>query len=441
MTTTVHPVTLGVRPPRGTSLESILAGALGDARAERTLGLYLSVPFCRTKCHFCDWVTEVPVQRLRFGRAERSPYVEAVCRQIAHAGPLLREAGYVPHVMYWGGGTPTRLETGELLAIWDALAASFDLSRVIQWSMETTPDCLTEETVGALAERGLNRLSVGVQSFNDDHLRAAGRGHDVAGARRAIESIKRLDFPCFNIDLISGFPHEADESWRRTLLTTLELEPHHVSVYPYRPAEGTTMAGQIAAGRYPTLDTERMIATYEMAMELLSGAGYYEYIHGYWIRREQDRDMDAVYGYNLMGDKLGIGSGADSVLAHALLVNERASYDGYLNNPTAFSLVRRFSLTDPGVLVTQLGGALMTTGGIHFRRFEALTGLSFAEFRNTPFMVRWFEDLRRLGADPIVDDEHIALPAATIHKVYIRYVTATQVLKPLWKQRDLLVES
>ena len=381
------------------SLESILSTLNGEPRTERTLGLYISVPFCRTKCHFCDWVTEVPVQRLRFNHDERTPYVTALCAQLTHAGPLLREAGYVPHVMYWGGGTPTRFETDELLAVWRALEASFDLSRVIQWSMETTPDCLTEEKIEALREKGLNRLSVGVQSFDDDHLRLAGRGHDAAGARRAIASLKRMDFPCFNIDLISGFPHESAESWRRTLLTTLELEPHHVSVYPYRPAEGTTMAAQIVTGRFRTLETDRMIATYETAMELLTEASYYEYIHGYWIRREQDRDMDAVYGYNLFGDKLGVGSGADSLLARHLLVNERAQYDAYLKNPTEFSLVRRFSLADPGVLATQLGGALMTTGGIHFRRFEALTGFSFAEFRRTPFMVRWLEDLRRLGAE------------------------------------------
>lgn len=432
---------IGARSTSPRSLASILEPLRGQAPAERTLGLYLSVPFCRTKCHFCDWVTEIPVRRLRFEGTERSPYVAAVCEQMADAGPRTREVGYVPHVMYWGGGTPTRLETSELLALWQALDASFDLSHLTQWSMETTPDCLTEEKVDALREKGLNRLSVGVQSFNDDHLRLAGRGHDAAGARRALESIRRMDFPCFNIDLISGFPHESDESWRQTLLTTLELEPHHVSVYPYRPAEGTTMAAQIVTGRYPTLDTERTIATYEMAMELLSGAGYYEYIHGYWIRREQDRDMDAVYGYNLMGDKLGFGSGADSVLAHHLLVNERAQYEPYLANPTCFSLVRRFSLADPGVLATQLGGALMTTGGIHWRRFEALTGLSADEFRNTAFMVRWFEQLRQLGAEFIETADSIALDPAMIHKVYIRYVTATQILKPLWKQRDLLVES
>lgn len=424
-----------------TPLERILKSVPSDQDLDRTLGLYLSVPFCRTKCHFCDWVTEIPVQRLRFNRAERSPYVAAVCEQMRHAGPLTRDCGYVPHVMYWGGGTPTRLETGELLAIWDALESSFDLSRLTQWSMETTPDCLNEEKIEALRNKGLNRLSVGVQSFNDDQLRLSGRGHDAATARKAIELIKRMNFPCFNIDLISGFPEESDESWLCTLRTTLELEPSHVSVYPYRPAEGTTMAGQIARGQYSTLDTGRMIASYEMAMELLIEASYSEYIHGYWIRRQEDRDMDAVYGYNLHGDKLGFGAGADSILAHHLLVNERSAYDAFLKDPTGFGIAIEFSLADPGVLAGQLGGALMTSGGIHFQRFERLTGLSFHEFRNTPFMVRWLDHLKRLGAEFIETEESLALDPAMIHKVYIRYVTASQTLRPLWKQPDLLVMS
>jgi|SoiMethySBSTD1v2_1073268.scaffolds.fasta_scaffold00123_24 coproporphyrinogen III oxidase-like Fe-S oxidoreductase len=425
---------------RRTPLAAILEGLEAAPALERTLGIYLSVPFCRTKCHFCDWVTEIPVQRLRFNRAERSPYVEAVCEQIRHAGPLTREFGYAPHVMYWGGGTPTRFETEELLAIWDALDSSFDLSRLTQWSMETTPDCLTEEKIDALRKKGLGRLSVGVQSFNDDHLRMSGRGHDVAMARKAIELIKRMDFPCFNIDLISGLPGESDESWLHTIRTTLELEPSHISIYPYRPAEDTTMARQIATGHHSTLDTGRMIAVYEIAMDLLTEASYSEYIHGYWIRREDDRDMDAVYGYNLHGDKLGLGAGADSVLARHLLVNERTAYDAFLKDPTGFGLAIKFSLADPGVLANQLGGALMTAGGINFRRFEALTGLSFDEFRNTPFMARWFDHLRRLGAEFVETEESVALDPAMIHKVYIRYVTAAQTLRPLWKQRDLLVQ-
>jgi coproporphyrinogen III oxidase-like Fe-S oxidoreductase len=422
-------------------LSTLYADAPIEQTQGRPLAIYLSVPFCKTKCHFCDWVAEVPAHTLRLERVGRKPYVTALCDQIRHAGPFLMARGYVPTVMYWGGGTPTRLEADELLTIWATLDASIDLSTVEQWSMETTPDLATPDRLEPLLKKGLVRLSIGLQSFDDEHLRIAGRSHNAAMARQAIEDVKRMGFPTFNIDLIAGFPQEGADCWRRTLETTLAFDPPHVSVYPYRPSEDTVMARQIASGHYGTLDTERQIEMYDITIELLQGAGYYEYIHGYWVRRDEDRDLDSVYGYGLGGDKLGLGSGADSLLGHHLVVNHRMKYDQYLKSPSVFDYAERFSLLNPSLLGTMLGGALMTKEGIHFGKFKALTGLDFEDFRVTPFAVRWLAHLESLGAAFIETAESIALYPELIHEVYIRYLTARQTLRPIWKQRDLLVQS
>ncbi len=406
----------------------------------RPVSIYVSVPFCRTKCHFCDWVTDVPVRRLRLEHGGRAAYITALCDQIAHCGEWIARLGYTPKVMYWGGGTPTRLDPDELIAIRTAIELSFDLSSVDQWTVETTPDLATNERLEPLIERGLTRVSMGVQSFDDDHLRLAGRSHDSATACSAIERVKRMGVPTFNIDVIAGFPQESEQTWRRTVETAIAFDPPHVSVYPYRPTEGTVMADQLAAGHYEALDGERQIAAYDIAIDLLRAAGYHEYSHGYWVRRAIDRGADAMYVYAMRGDKLGLGSGADSLLAHHLVVNERVRYDDYLRAPRLFSYAERFSLRNPALFATILGGALMTDEGIHFERFQKLTGLSFHEARTTPFLTEWFRQLHAFGAEFIETAEGLRLPLETRHKVYIRYLTAQPILRPIWK-REMVASS
>jgi len=130
----------------------------------RSLAIYLHVPFCASKCHFCDWVVDVPVARLRSTEDDRRGYVDALCRQIRYYGPLLTGLGYRPAVMYWGGGTPTRLNPSEMRAIAAAIDDGFDRSELVQWSMETTPNDLTADKLVAMRELGVNRVSVGAQS-------------------------------------------------------------------------------------------------------------------------------------------------------------------------------------------------------------------------------------------------------------------------------------
>jgi coproporphyrinogen III oxidase-like Fe-S oxidoreductase len=402
-----------------------VAAELGG-RDGRTLGLYVEVPFCASKCHFCDWVTDIPVSRLRGDHAARDPYVDALCRQIRYYGPLLTQLGYQPHVMYWGGGTPTRLEPDEMRAVAAALDDAFDLSGLVQWSMETTPNDLSEEKLAAMRELGVNRVSVGVQSLSPAQLRSAGRAHSRDQALAAISLLRRAGIDNFNVDLISSFPTEtAPGELAATLRAILALDPPHLSVYPYRATPKTVMAMQLDREMLRAWDVSSMISSYELAMGMLTDAGYYEYCHGYWVRHREHEDVDGNYKYDLAGDKIGFGPGTESVLGHHLLLTSHTRYGEYLRDPSVFSLVEKFSLDQPERLTALVGGALMTRDGVDYARFRRLTGLAFGDLRRTPHFASWLALLERCGGRFAEDDRGFRMDRAVIHKTYITHLAYT----------------
>ncbi|SCF07801.1 oxygen-independent coproporphyrinogen-3 oxidase [Micromonospora haikouensis] len=415
--------------PAGRLPSARLLAAVAEVVAARTgppLELYVNIPFCATKCHFCDWVADVPVHRLRTDSTGRRPYLDALCEQIRFYGPVLTRLGYRPHVMYWGGGTPTRLEPDETRRIHQALDESFDLSGLVQWSMETTPNDLTDEKLATMRELGVNRVSIGAQSLDPDQLRRAGRGHDPAQVLAAVDAVRRAGIDNFNIDLISSFPTETDPgALARTLATLLALDPPHVSVYPYRATPRTVMAMQLDRQILRAWDRESMIHSYELAMGMLGDAGYHEYCHGYWVRHARHEDIDGNYKYDLSGDKIGFGSGTESVLGHHLLLNPNADYTGYLAAPREFAHVERFSLHRPQRLTALVGGALMTREGVDYTRLHTLTGLTFADLRRTPHFAAWLALLAECGGRFVEDDTGFRMEVDTIHRAYITHLAYT----------------
>src|SRR4051794_24348708 len=219
---------------RGIGPHALIASIEAAVRdeANKDLAIYVHIPFCASKCHFCDWVVDVPTKRLRSGPAQRQDYVAAVASQIRLYGPQLTRIGYRPKVMYWGGGTPTRLEPDEMRPLKEALDSSFDLSGLEQWSMETTPNDLTADKLEAMVEMGVDRISIGVQSFNPDQLRRAGRAHPAPDSIEAVARLRAAGIDNFNMDLISGFPGESLASFEETLEQAIALDPPHISVYP-----------------------------------------------------------------------------------------------------------------------------------------------------------------------------------------------------------------
>jgi len=250
------------------------------------LGIYVQVPFCQTKCTYCNFHTGV------FSKELYTPYVRAVCREITEFPLLLRENGIadvpdaVVDTVYFGGGTPSLLEPASLAQIIDAIGASFT-TQFEEVTLEADPETVSAEKSTAWREAGFNRISMGVQSFNDAELRAAGRMHRRADVFRATEILRAAEFRNLSFDLIAGLPHQTDRSWEKSVEQLLQLRPEHVSIYMMEIDEGSRLGLEVLQNgeRYSAkaLPTDDAIANYyEHGCRQLAAAGYEHYEISNW---------------------------------------------------------------------------------------------------------------------------------------------------------------
>ena len=250
------------------------------------LGVYVQVPFCQTKCTYCNFHTGV------FSKELYAPYVQAVCREIAEFPRLLRENGIanvpeaVVDTVYFGGGTPSLLEPASLAQIIEAIRASFP-SQFEEVTLEADPETISPEKAAAWREAGFNRISMGVQSFDDAELRAAGRMHRRADVFQATKILRAAGFGNLSFDLIAGLPHQTDRSWEDSVEQLLHLRPEHVSIYMMEIDEGSRLGLEVlqSGERYSAkaLPTDDAMANYyEHGCRQLAAAGYEHYEISNW---------------------------------------------------------------------------------------------------------------------------------------------------------------
>jgi oxygen-independent coproporphyrinogen III oxidase len=250
------------------------------------LGVYVQVPFCQTKCTYCNFHTGV------FSKELYAPYVQAVCREISHYRRLLDENGIanipdaVVDTVYFGGGTPSLLEPADLRQIIEAIRASFH-TQSEEVTLEADPETISTEKAAAWRDAGFNRISMGVQSFEDRELRAAGRMHRRADIFRATQILRDAGFRNLSFDLIAGLPHQTERTWEESVEQLLQLRPEHVSVYMMEIDEGSRLGLEVLQGgeRYsakalPTDDA--MAEFYEHACRQLAASGYEHYEISNW---------------------------------------------------------------------------------------------------------------------------------------------------------------
>jgi oxygen-independent coproporphyrinogen-3 oxidase len=287
------------------------------APAESRLGIYVQVPFCQTKCTYCNFHTGV-VASGRF-----APYVEAVCREIREWRKFYRSAGIdltegferaVADTVYFGGGTPSLLEAELLGRMIGAIRETFatELSEV---TLEADPETVTVEKATAWVRTGINRVSFGVQSFSDRELVAAGRMHRRADIYRAAEILRGAGIRNISFDLIAGLPWQTKESWRESLEEFGKLAPEHVSVYLLEVDEGSRLGLEIlqsgtrySAGAVPSDDA--MAEFYEEACTFLGDLGYHHYEISNWARPGFESRHNLKYWRREA--YLGLGAGAHS---------------------------------------------------------------------------------------------------------------------------------
>ncbi len=255
------------------------------------LGAYIQVPFCQTKCTYCNFHTGV------FAQSLYEPYVRAVCREIAEHEALAGAAGkpldgdvtqakWAVDTVYIGGGTPSLLEPAALARILTTLQQNFDC-QLQEVTLEADPETISPEKAAAWRAAGINRVSMGAQSFCDVELKAAGRMHRREDIFRATRLLREAGFANLSLDLIAGLPHQTAQSWEESLDNLLRLRPEHVSVYLMEIDEGSRLGREALAGghRYSAdalPDEDSMAAFYERACERLAEAGYDHYEISNW---------------------------------------------------------------------------------------------------------------------------------------------------------------
>jgi oxygen-independent coproporphyrinogen-3 oxidase len=249
-----------------------------------SVGIYIQVPFCQTKCTYCNFHTGV-VSSARF-----APYAGAVQTEIREHRIRLNAAGIAlppslefeeVDTVYFGGGTPSLLDPAHLRAILDASRGTFP-TKLIEVTLEADPETVEPEKADAWAAAGINRISFGVQSFSDVELKAAGRMHRRADVYRAVPILHAAGIRNISFDLIAGLPHQTPESWRSSLDELLQLAPQHVSIYLLEVDGGSRLGSEILRGgtKYSALavpSDDAMAEAYDLARSSLAAAGYEHY--------------------------------------------------------------------------------------------------------------------------------------------------------------------
>ncbi|MGC2527360.1 MAG: radical SAM family heme chaperone HemW [Candidatus Acidiferrum sp.] len=285
--------------------------------ATNKLGIYVQVPFCQTKCTYCNFHTGV-VSSGRF-----APYVDAVCREIRghrelyHGAGVELPAGFenaAVDTVYFGGGTPSLLEPDLLQRMMEAIRQTF-AAELKEVTLEADPETVEAGKAAAWVRAGINRVSFGVQSFSDKELVASGRMHRRADIRGAVPILKDAGIRNISFDLIAGLPFQTEETWSESLQELKKLEPEHASVYLLEVDEGSRLGKELLAGgkRYSAgavPGDDDMADFYETACDVLEAAGYHHYEISNWAKPGFESKHNLKYWRREA--YLGFGAGAHS---------------------------------------------------------------------------------------------------------------------------------
>ena len=276
-----------------------------------SLGLYIHLPFCRVHCTYCAFAISTDL-----GREE--PYVRALISEI-DASPVLGPRSSVSSI-YFGGGTPSRTSIANLDLVVRAIRGRFDVLPSAEFSMESNPEDITAESIAAWLGLGVNRLSIGVQSFVDAELLPLGRIHGGAGAREAV-ALAVASGVRTNLDLILGLPQQTRESFRETLDAAIDLGVGHISLYMLDLEQGSPLAVQIGRGRTSLPEDGLVADLYIEAIDRLAAAGLHQYEISNFARRGEECLHNLRYWTR--GDYRGFGLGAHSFIDERRFANTR----------------------------------------------------------------------------------------------------------------------
>lgn len=341
-----------------------------------TVSLYVHIPFCHTRCHYCDFNTYAGMLPLR------EPYVRALLTEIGMAGALTKLPGGKPRrsrTIFFGGGTPSLLSVSQVSRILDACYDNFAVDEDAEITLEANPGTLSREQLVGLRAAGVNRLSMGAQSFDAELLKTLGRIHSPEDITQAVRDAQAAGFTSINVDFMFGLPGQTMHHWRETIERALDLHIEHLSLYSLIIEEGTPFYTWTHEGRITPGDEDLCADMYEYADERLHAAGYVNYEISNWSLPGFQSRHNLTYWHNL--PYIGMGAGAYSSFGGRRFSNVRepAEYIRMLK-AQQWPEVESETVDKAQAMSETAFLALRTAQGLHLPTFEQRFALPFAQF-------------------------------------------------------------
>jgi oxygen-independent coproporphyrinogen-3 oxidase len=289
-------------------LDGALPAQLAPRLGARPFGIYLHVPYCATRCGYCDFNTYTAAEL--GGTASQASYARDAITEIGLARRVLGDADLPVATVFFGGGTPTLLPTTDLAAMLRAIADNFGLQPGAEITIEANPESVDAAFLARLRAAGFTRISFGMQSVAPHVLAVLDRRHTPGAPQQRVAEARAAGFEHVSLDLIYGAPGESDDDWRASLAAAIEAGPDHVSAYALIVEDGTRLAARIRRGELPMPDDDVLADRYLIADELLSSAAFGWYEVSNWAR--PGGECRHNLGYWRGDDWWGVGPGAHS---------------------------------------------------------------------------------------------------------------------------------
>jgi oxygen-independent coproporphyrinogen III oxidase len=264
-------------------------------------GIYLHIPFCKQACHYCDF-------HFSTNQSLKTELSQSIAKELSVQANYLN--GQPIETIYWGGGTPTLLTASEFEIILNGLHAHFDLSNVNEVTIEANPDDLSKTKLELLKQLRFNRLSIGIQSFDDATLAYFNRAHNSAEALSCMEDSRNAGFDNISIDLIYSIPNQSLDHWKQTIQKAISLNPEHISAYCLTLEDKTVFGKQHKKGIIKAVDEETSATNFEILIETLAKSGYEQYEISNFCRPGRESKHNSNYWRQI--HYLGVGPSAHS---------------------------------------------------------------------------------------------------------------------------------
>lgn len=285
---------------------------------------YVHIPFCRRRCFYCDFPVFVVGNN---SRGENSgtigEYVEVLCQEIRIAPTYSQPL----ETIFFGGGTPSLLSTAQLQSILTTLEQRFGIASGVEISMEIDPGTFDFVHIAGYRSLGVNRVSLGVQAFQEELLKTAGRSHSLIDIFTAIELIHKVEIPEFSLDLISGLPYQSLAQWQDSLIQAVAATPTHISIYDLTIEPGTAFNRYYKPGDHPLPTDETTVKMYQMGQKTLTDAGYEHYEISNYAQPGHQCQHNRVYWQNR--PYYGFGMGAASYIQGKRFTRPRKTQEYY----------------------------------------------------------------------------------------------------------------